>query len=44
LIKPFRQPNPKGEYVIRLVLGTPKNWSEIQAELEKLRNNPEDWL
>lgn len=42
--KPFRQPNPSGQYTINLVFEAPPGVDELVAEVQRLCEHPEEWL
>jgi hypothetical protein len=42
--KPFREPNPRGDYTIKLVFRSPEGAEEYIAEIERLRAHPEEWM
>lgn len=44
LREPFEQPNPKEEYAVEIVFEAPPNVDEAIAEIERLKNHPEEWL
>lgn len=44
LLKPFEQPDPKGQYDIEIVFEPPSNIDEVMMELEQMQNHPEKWL
>ncbi|HEX8843473.1 MAG TPA: DUF4062 domain-containing protein [Pyrinomonadaceae bacterium] len=44
LAKPFREPNPQGEFTITFKFDSPLNMNEINSEMAKIRNNPEDYF
>ncbi len=40
---PFKSPNPEGKYTIEIVFEGPPNLTEALAELERLKNHPNEW-
>lgn len=44
LLKPFEQPDPRGQYVIEITFDPPLNIDEVMAKIERLKNHPEEWI
>ncbi len=44
MLEPILQRKPEGQYVIELNFESPPNIAQIVAEMERLANNPDEWM
>jgi hypothetical protein len=44
IAEPIQQPDLAGEYVITVVFKPPSNMEQAKAEIERLKNHPEEWM